>query len=169
MRGRTIITNEGAFQFSRILDELRSSIADLMHIADNMIPEDVLTKGLKSYITEMCKNLESNNLKFNLDISSKLDTLDEEEAISVYKIFKSLVQYLLNFTEAREISLLFSIQDNTIILQETDDGKNFNLSALSYPGIDDLAEIKSIVEKLHGNFNILRKNNKNETNITIPL
>jgi signal transduction histidine kinase len=168
MRGHTIITNDGVIHFNKILDELRSSINDLISIAENMIPEDVLNKRLKEYLTTICKGLENENLNIHIEISEEFDILTEDIAINVYKIFKSLIQYLLNYTEAKDIHLTFSIQNNIILIKETDDGKNFNLSALSYPGINDLAEIKAIVEKMRGSFDILRKNNRNETNITLP-
>ena len=169
MRGRTIISSDGVIQFNRILDELKSSINDLMNIADNMIPEEVINNGIKDYITKTCKALTDNDLKINIEISQEFEGLHENITINVYKVFRSLVHYLVNYTEATEISFIFSIYANTIKIQVIDDGKNFNLSALSYPGIDYLAEIKSIIEKMGGNFSILRNNDKNETNITIPL
>jgi signal transduction histidine kinase len=168
MRGKSLISYEGFIQFTKVFEELKSSILDLMEIADNMIPEELLKIGLKEYLQKICDVLETDKVKINIYITNEFDGLTENTVINIYRIFINLIKYLLNHSQSTEINLIFSKQNNILRLQEIDNGENFNLHFMAYPSLFELAEIKAIVDKMHGNFNISRRDdNKNELNIEL--
>lgn len=170
MDNNSILTNEGALQLSQAIEVMKASIKEITDISENLIPEKLIKLGLKEYLTELCKEIET-EYKVTLNITFKGDdfNLDDSAKIKTYRIFTALLNYILIHARPSEINLFLSYTNNVLDLQETDNGNDFNLAVLTYPGVTKVKSIKTLTDSMNGDFTISRNNNKNEAIILLPI
>jgi len=161
MGDKVILTHEGAEQFENALNMLDSSLNELRKVADNMLPEKLVNEGLKKYLPEFCKAIENErNIRFNLNFNSEFNRLDETRESSIFRILKSLIGYILKYSEASKINISITLEENMLLLQVSTDGKDFDLTSPTVLGSKEIAYIKLWVEIIKGKFIIIPESTK---------
>ncbi|HEY4787187.1 MAG TPA: hypothetical protein VIH57_14110 [Bacteroidales bacterium] len=171
MGERLILTNEDVLQFERALQMLDLSINEFREVADSMAPEKLVTKGLHTYFTEYCKALEQErNLKINLSFTSEFQHLEESHEMSVFRVLRAVLAYIVKYSGASEISISLSRDNFNLSMQIAINCNGFDLSRTTIPGAKEIAYIKLWVEIQKGKFMILPHHNKgNEVIIELNL
>jgi len=171
MGGKVILTHEGALQFENALNMLDLSLNELRRVADELLPEKLVNEGLKKYLPEFCKVIElEKNVTFNLFFNNELGRLDELRESAVFRILKSLIGYILKYSEASVITISISHVNKLVTLQLFNNGKGFDLSSPEVSGSKEIAYIKLWVEKIKGRFQIIPEPNKgNEVIIELDM
>ena len=149
-----ILTEEGALQFRKVLELITDSLQELMNIADEMVPEKLLTHGLKNFLIEYCSLLESEN-KIKINLSFPVEWLRAGETIEteIYRIIRYLISFSLK-NKASVIDLTFSQTEKILNLNITDNNLTYeNLSK------SELITIESIIESSGANM-LLKEDNR---------
>jgi signal transduction histidine kinase len=161
MGEKVILTHEGAEQFENALNMLDSSLNELRKVADNMLPQKLVNEGLKIYLPEFCRFIElERNITVNLSFNSEFNRVEESSESAIFRIVKSLVGYILKYSEASMINISISLENHMLTLQVFNNGKGFDLSSPTVLGSKEIAHIKLWVEIIKGRFLIIPEPNK---------
>ncbi len=169
MSKNNILSREGAKQLGKAMEQLKLSIEELLSISENMIPEKLLSTGFKEFFTTWCKQLEADHtISIKLNFTGEFQAIEDTNKIKIYLVFQSLISFLLNHAKPAQISFLFTCTEDSIAVYETDNGKKLNSPVLTYPGIREAEDIRTLTESMNGIFTILDGQKEgNEVKITI--
>jgi len=171
MEGKVILSNEDVEQFENALHMLDLSISELRKVADNLIPEKLVSEGLKGYLTEFCNEVKhERKINILLTFSDGFALKDQNKDISVFRIIKAIVDYTLKYSEATDIKIDLAQENHLLNIQVIINGKGFDLSIPGSKGAKEIAYIKLWVEIIKGEFFILPERQKgNEIFIELNL
>jgi len=171
MEGKVILSKEDVTQFENAINMLDTSITELRRVADNMIPEKLANQGLKEYLTEFCYTIEKErNITIHLLFSDGFVNTDKSKDIHMFRIIRAIFDYSLKHSEATELRISLSLENNILNLQVIINGKGFDLTIPTSKGAKEIAYIKLWVEIIKGEFQILPDKQKgNEIFIELNL
>jgi hypothetical protein len=164
-----ILDGEAAEQMFHALDLINASLGNLQKISDNLISENIVKQGLQQYIDGLLKILkEEKNININVTYKGDIQSLSPDTVLKTILVFNKLIDYLIGQINPSQIELELTCIEGLVTIHEKDNGKFFNMAVMTYPGITESENIKSLAESLNGNFVIYRRKIKgNEINITI--
>lgn len=171
MEEKVILTHEGVTQFENALSMLDTSLSELKKVADNMLPENLVNDGLRIYLPEFCRTVSNErNIKFNLNFNNEFDRLTEPMEAAVFRAIRSLIHYILKYAEATSINISIFLENKTLTVDITNNGKGFDMTSPNILGSKEMAHIKLWVEIMKGRFWIIPEHNKgNEVIIEFTL
>jgi signal transduction histidine kinase len=168
IRGDKIITKK-YHNFLGELHKIEKEIRELSHELNNNL--DVSLIDFDSTIKQLLRNKSTlGNFKYQITIDETLkwQAINKVIKINFYYILQEVLQNVLKYASAKNVSMHCSQECNQLILMINDDGKGFDIKK-NKKGIG-LKNIKSRVEKLNGNFKLnatIKKGTK--IRIQIPL
>ncbi len=155
MKGNLILTEENGNAFSRALDKLDESIAEMRRVAHNMMPETLLKFGLQQAIVDYSSSL-SHQQRFVIDCEFRglENRLDQTTEVVVYRIVQELINNAVKHSEATNILVqLIRHDENQLNITVEDNGKG--LSPADKEKITaGLRNVRSRVEYLNGKMDI---------------
>jgi len=114
----------------------------------------------------------------NLDISGKLDDLEEQVSLTVYRIVQECLTNIAKHASARKVDILFHRQEqpdasgkehDTALIVVADDGKGMDLDKLDTKGLG-LVGMRERAHAVHGELSIKSSPGKGtRVSVTIPL
>lgn len=125
---------QSALQLS---DRIATSIRSLSH---NLSPASLRLFGLQEALSELAEQLQdTTNLKIDLHIDKEntIAGLDYKTTLHLYRIVQELVTNTLKYAQAQTICINLQINEGTLSLHYSDDGKGFEYanSRLHHNGI----------------------------------
>lgn len=136
------------------------------HISHNLIPTVLKKFGIQEALEDLLENLKGGSFQYELS-SSVNGRLDNEVELATYRIFQELITNSIRHAEASKVKLNIKVLNTNLVLEYADDGKGFDTTDLSSPGLG-LKSIESRVRMLGGSLN-MSSNKGVHYRILIPL
>jgi signal transduction histidine kinase len=152
-----------------VITQLGNSMGELRRIAHNMMPEMLLKLGLEASLRDLCETVASETLKVTFHYLGISNNLKAQEQINIYRIVQEAIANATKHSDAQNLLLQCSQNENIFFITIEDDGKGFDTNHINnFDGIG-LSNIKSRVEYLKGKIEILSGADKKGTSINIEL
>ena len=150
-------TSDGIDIVNQSVNEIHSSVYDLMNWVRPSILEDGLFATLEShYFRERLKNA---NIKYQINLSGNSETLSEVLKISIFRIIQEAVTNSIKYSQAEHFSIDLIIEKKNILLKIKDDGIGSQIHRLEeLTGGFGLTGIKERVFTLSGNIELITDN-----------
>ncbi|MFO0399892.1 MAG: PAS domain S-box protein, partial [Sphingobacteriia bacterium] len=89
-----------------ISEGLREAVQETRNISHNLLPQNLSQHGLRASIDSMVRRIQlSQALTIDLELCPELDELDDEQALSVYRILQEILQNTLRHARASHLSI----------------------------------------------------------------
>jgi signal transduction histidine kinase len=150
-----VINSEQADSFTHALGLLNKSITELQRVAHNMMPQAILTSGLKDAVTEFCDSINTGapiSVKFQFFGIDKKISYNYE--IAIYRIIQELVNNILKHSKATEAIVQLVQEEERICITVQDNGTGFDTANLIESHGHGLNNIRLRVESLNGHYEI---------------
>ena len=137
----------------QVTDQLDASVRELRWISRNMMPESLLTLGLKEALKDLCGSVMSAQLRlvynaYNIDPALPLAT-----QTMIYRMVQEIITNAVKHADASVIMLQCSQEEDSFFITVEDNGRGFDAGSHHSPGIG-LKNIRNRVDYFHGNLNI---------------
>jgi signal transduction histidine kinase len=151
MKGNVILPEDMALQFENTLGLLDSTIGELRHIANNLMPESLMKFGLKSSLTDFCNRFnEKENELVSFQYYGEDQRFESEIEIAVFRIAQELISNALKHSKATKTEVQVIVDESRICLQVMDNGIGFDRETALKKG-RGLKNIENRVAALGGN------------------
>lgn len=135
------------------------AIHEMRNVSHHLLPDSLKRYGLRTALTDYCAVLK----KVNFQYIGEDKRIRHEDAI--YCIVYELVNNAVKNAEAKKINVILTMNDNTLTINISDDGKGFNVNSQTN-GIE-LNNVSERIKSLGGTINI--DSNSNGTKIIIVI
>jgi two-component system, NarL family, sensor kinase len=119
-------TQEDQKLIDKSSQHIDSIIQKLREISNNLMPNTLLRKGLKTAIeelTETYKKLNQLTIKFTCEEDVRLD---QDKEVNLYRIVQEVIHNTIKHSNASLLLIRLSKEQNHILLATSDNGKGFN-------------------------------------------
>lgn len=152
----------------KVADQALDEIAqDVKRIAFNIMPTSLnhlgLIAGIEDFIHRLAK---PDNISVNFFAEVDVLNLDEAKEISIYRIAQELINNGVKYSNASDISLELTIENQHLVLFYFDNGKGIDLEKSSKG--NGMSILKTRIDYLKGELE-LKSDNKNGTTFKITL
>jgi signal transduction histidine kinase len=154
---------------------LTDSIIDTVRrIAHNLSPSGLELFGLDTILKNLCEQTrQSSGLKIIYKTSgdSDLKQLSSDASVAMYRIIQELLTNTIKHAEAKQIVILFSKKEGSLILEYSDDGKGIDPEVMSKSkgiGIHNIESRLNMISAI-GNINYEQKGFSIRIAIPVPL
>jgi two-component system NarL family sensor kinase len=132
----------------RALEELRSIVSDLR-------PTIIDDRGLIGALEALCEDFRvmSGHIEIRCDVSGDSRRIDDRLAIAVYRIAQEALNNVLRHADAGHSSLVFTMNEESVTLIVTDDGRGLPHGQALRTGLG-LFTMRERAESLGGSFEI---------------
>lgn len=152
------------------LDELQAIEKEIRNISHNLASDDFQnSENFQFLVRKMVAEREKvSSQKFHLEISGNVDfsKLSNEKLISIYRIIQESMHNAVKHSEAKNIYIKISEENNNLVCKIEDDGIGFKQTK-KQKGIG-LASMSSRIEKIGGEFFIDSDDHGTTVSCTIP-
>ncbi len=151
MKENLILTPENAILFNKSLTMLDNTIADLRKVAHNLMPEVLVKFGLQEAVKDFCNSIQSacavNIIYQPVGVFQPLNNTAE---VFTYRIIQELVNNAIKHANATQIIVQLTANNNKISIAVEDDGKGFDVNALTNSKGAGMDNIKYRVQYFNG-------------------
>lgn len=156
---------------SNYINELKNIEDDIRKVSHNLNVDFIRQAGYLDVVESL---IETQMLAYGLEHSFKTDysidweNLNSALKIQLYRILQETMQNVYKHADASFVTILFSLNNNSLMLEVLDNGKGFSLNKVS-KGIG-LKNIASRIKEVKGILNIETKINKGtKIVVTVPV
>lgn len=142
------------FLLQDIMEELGFSLSELRKIARNMMPESLTRFGFVVALNDLCKSLSNYDTEIHFDASGLQINMDPSRQIMIYRIIQEALSNAIKHAQAKNIWLQCRQNEHTISISIEDDGKGFDMDAVSNKDGIGLSNIRNRVSYLNGKMDI---------------
>lgn len=160
MKGNAIITREAINMYDHALGLLDTSIKELRHVANNLLPETIYRYGLKQTMSDFCEGVEGAGLKVNFAFYGVEKRYDEKLEIASYRIVQELVNNAMKHSDATEIAVQLVSEEARLSITVHDNGKGMDLKTQNLSKGKGLTNIHSQVVSFGGHFDLSSEHGK---------
>jgi signal transduction histidine kinase len=155
MKGDVILTENGVQTYNNALKLLDTSIAELRRVAYNMMPENLISKGLQVALEEFCNSLNNScNTLIQFSFYGTHQRFDANLEIVTFRIAQELLNNALKHSEASEINVQLVQEPDRISLTVQDNGCGFDTAKVNDDKSSGLRNIRSRVLSFDGQFHL---------------
>ncbi|POY36757.1 hypothetical protein C3K47_10390 [Solitalea longa] len=148
--------------FDTALSLLDESATEVRKTSHNLMPELLLTHGLKEALALFCQRINNPLTYVEFVALGDIPRFKQSFELSVYRIVQELVNNVIKHSEAKEAIVQISCHDELLSITVEDDGKGFNQNGTSKNGIG-LSSLHSRVESFNGSMKIDSEEKKGTT------
>ncbi len=124
--------------FNRIVQTLTDTSIDVRQIAHNLLPGELLMKGLPQAVKDFCKDLFApRHIHADIQVFGSWETVPIALSITLYRIVQELAHNIIKHAQATEVIVILGKEGDTLSLLVEDNGKGM-------PGRDTRKEHASI-------------------------
>lgn len=155
-------TEDGVDQYNKALGLLDTSMKELRRVAHNMMPEALVKFGLKDALNDFCSGLKNNesNTLITFQFFGEEKRIDSKYEIGLYRIAQELINNALKYSRATDLMVQLIQETDRAHLTVQDNGKGFDMMMLKTSKGAGLANIKTRVESLNGQFDLFSEPDK---------
>ncbi|WP_407428225.1 sensor histidine kinase [Arcticibacter sp.] len=138
-----------------IINQLDRSVNELRRVSHNLMPDSLLYRGLEDALKDLCKSMAQSDIAIDFQSARLKGNYSHPFLMSVYRIVQELLTNALKHSEADQIWVQCSEEDDILYLSVEDNGKGFKQSTenVSHTGIG-LSNIRNRIALLNGHFEI---------------
>ncbi|MFL5748421.1 MAG: ATP-binding protein [Niastella sp.] len=137
----------------QVTEKLDASIRELRLISRNMMPESLLTLGLKEALNDLCSSVMTPQLRLVYNAYNIDPALPQSSQIMIYRMIQEIITNAVKHANASEIMLQCSQEEDRFFITVEDNGKGFDISSHHSKGIG-LKNIRNRVDYFHGHLHI---------------
>ncbi len=150
----------------KMVDE---SITEMRSISHQIMPNEVMRKGLANALKGLIEKIDSNRLKIVLDVDGLGNAIHPDIQLVLYRILQECINNVIKHSKADKLDIHISQRENRLMAIVRDNGVGFSTSRTDFDGIG-LQSIQTRVKYLKGTLNIeSRKERGTEIRLDIPL
>ncbi len=169
MKENLVLTPENAVQFDKSLSMLDNTIADLRKVAHNLMPEALVKFGLQEAVRDFCNSIQSStNVKVVYQPLGENRKLSNTAEVFTYRIIQELVNNAVKHANASQIIVQLTTNNNKVGIAVEDDGKGFDVNALTNSKGAGMDNIKYRVQYFNGTIDTVTSAG-NGTSVNIEL
>lgn len=146
-----------------VIRQIDHSVTELKRIRHYSIPESLLTEGLETALSELCQSLQSNKTAIIFSCYGILKDLPAILQADIFFIIRQIVLHAVQHSEARAIIVQCSRGSETFHISVEDNGKGFDIAAMSGENATGINMVEGQVKFLQGKINITSEINKGTT------
>jgi len=161
MNGYSVIENTDVSNFSRAVEMLDLSIAELRRVSHNIMPD--LSGGLEMPLEDFCRSIPEAKFRFFGNDSH----LDNRLKITIYRCAHELINNAIKHARATSINVQLMVEGNLISLSVQDDGIGFDPSKVKKGS--GLENIQARAAMFNGTVNIFSSPEKGGTEINVEI
>jgi signal transduction histidine kinase len=137
------------------------TISNLREISYNLLPSSLSRNDLRMVVKEYISRISGRSeLQIDLEISDEL-TIPKKIELHLFRIIQEIIQNTLKHSRAKNLKLVLTNEQNTMLLMSADDGVGFNLDkTLASAGGLGLKSIENRCEMLNASLKFITSNNK---------
>ena len=155
---------ENAAHYATTMNLIDRSYNELRQISHTMMPAMLAKVGLAQTIQELIYNLKQpGKLDFNFYADEENERYSEQIEINVYRIAQELLNNILKYSKASEVSLQLNKESDELSLMVEDNGEGFDVNNLYQSKGNGWANIQSRLNLLDGTIEIDSKPGKKGT------
>jgi len=146
-----------------------NSCQQVRAISHNLVPPSLKNFNLVEAVNNYCENMNNTHTPaVNFQYIGDAVDLNKKIEVNIFRITQELVTNAIKHAKADHIDVQISHRNNTILLTVEDDGKGYVQTENTKSGIG-LNNIKSRVEYLNANFEVVSNTNGTSNTIEIDL
>lgn len=149
---RSVIPEDNAARFEKIMDMADESCKEVRAISHNMMPNSLLKHGLISAIREFIEQLDQAALKINIETAGLNERMDDDVETVLYRVVQECVNNVVKHAHASRLDIQLVKDSEGIAITIEDNGAGFNTS-VSREGIG-LKNLASRIDFLKGTVDI---------------
>ena len=147
--------NLSKLDINSLAEGLSKSIVDLRRTAFNLVPETLTKLGLELALQDLCFSMSNKDVKISFTSNNIQDNLIESNQIAIFRIIQELINNALKHSNCTEIVVDCSQNNQLFLITVEDNGTGFNTKELNgFQGLG-LKNIKSRIELLKGNIEVI--------------
>ncbi len=130
-----IETDMGTPAYKPLIDNIITTVRNISH---SLSPPGLELFGLEHTLHELCDTFNTSGvirLSFINDAGSRMDAMDKNAALAVYRVLQELISNTIKHAEAKKIVIRFCIENERLVLVYSDDGKGFAAAAVKKTGM----------------------------------
>lgn len=109
-------------------ENILHAINEIRRISKSLVPPSIGDLGLKTAVTELVETIAlTTGLQIDLKTSGKLETLLDNQKLSVFRIIQEQLNNVIRHAEAQTVTITISIKGKLILLTIADNGKGFSI------------------------------------------
>ncbi len=164
------LKEEGRADFERNKQQLDGAIAELRSISRNLMPESLLKYGLEVALNDLCEFYESPKLSIDFQWYDISDKMKIGVQLNIYRIVQELLSNAVKHSQASQILVQCSQNEDRFYITVEDNGKGYNSSAENSTKGMGLNNVTNRVAFLNGKIEICSTTEEGTTvNIEIDL
>lgn len=138
-----------------IIHQHDQSVHELRRISRNLMPEALLYRSLKDALQDLCKSMSQPNISIDFQSAALKENYGQPFLISVYRIVQELVTNALKHSEADQVWVQCTEENDMLYIAIEDNGKGFEQSGKisNHSGIG-LKNIRNRIALLNGHLEI---------------
>lgn len=157
-------------EIDELVKKIDSVYTEIRNLSHDLDPDNIDFVEFSQFVANLCKQIEKSGLQTskNLYITKRIDDLEVETLVNVYRIIQEIVTNVLKHANASEVVFDVVETDETLYIHIKDDGVGFDLGNTEQ-GIG-LRNIKKRVQSFDGQFEIITKiGSGTEFKINLPI
>lgn len=138
-----------------IISQLDRSVHELRRVSQNLMPDALLYRGLEDALKDLCKSMAQSHIAIDFQSPKLRGNYSHAFLMSVYRIVQELLTNALKHSEADQVWVQCSEEDDILYLSVEDNGKGFKQNAenVHHTGMG-LSNIRNRIALLNGHFEI---------------
>lgn len=150
---------------------LSDGIDKIRTVANNIMPNLIESYGLETSIKSFIQKIEGpSNLSFRFESNLDGYRFDTESELHLYRIVAELVNNTLKHSHATEVLLKFSLKENELIIEYTDNGKGYSFVEGDHMSDGSgIQNIRNRINLLHGTIEFNDEGGRTMVRINKPL
>jgi signal transduction histidine kinase len=162
----TVLSKQDINTMMDKFDKLYNEVRNLSHDLD---PDNIADVAFSQLVDNLCFIIEKNGIKVqkNVFISKKIDDLEENILLNLYRILQEAFNNVIKHASASEVILSIIETETELIINVEDNGVGIIKNGIIKSGIG-LKNIKKRVDTLKGKYEILSLNKGTSIYINIP-
>jgi len=145
---------------NNILEATDKTLESARKIAHNLLPPILEKFGLKDAIEELADSFSnSKKITINYNLDYPKSYLKPEKELHLFRIIQELINNSLRHGKAKNSSVHFSLENNKLLFNYSDDGIGFNLKDINHKKGLGMQNIQSRVSLLQGNYKVYTAKN----------
>lgn len=142
--------------FNKAEELVTMASKEVRRIAHDMMPEDLVRSGLVETLKKLINDINNSNDStisyYSADVDE--DNLTDVQKVNIYRIVQELLQNAINHSDAKNILIQLTQEENNINLTYEDDGQGFNITTLKDIEGIGLKNLKFRADFINGDLNI---------------
>lgn len=127
--GYVYLSGQSLFDMKRTLENFISIVGDISSLFEDIIPESLISQGLKPSLQSLCNSVESNfKIETWLKYVGDDNRLTEKQELMVYQIIQELVINVINHADASKLTVELNKIKSHVFIKVIDDGKGIGHS-----------------------------------------